>query len=198
MDRRITLAFVAILILLGGYIWYAFLRADAPPQTPVTPAPTPISFLQLKTDQVNAIQVRDVKTNQTTRVVRDGDKWKMEQPAQGEAFFSRVGSFVALFNRVNADRKIETPGDLAAFGLNPPQYELRLEMQDGSALTIQLGDQNPDGNYFYARKNDDAAVYLINSSLGEKIKEFVTLPPYIPTPTAPPAPSETPESTPTP
>jgi hypothetical protein len=193
MDRRITLAFIAILLILGGYIWYTFLRSDAPPLTPATPAPTAILFLSLDPNKVQAVEVRDVKNNEGTRVVRDGANWKMEQPKQGEADATRIDDLLFAFGSLEANRKLAAPGDLVGYGLNPPQYQLNLSLQDGSALTIQIGNENPDGAHLYAMKNGDASVYLIDSSHRKQIEEFVTLPPYTPTPSPTPAPSETPE-----
>jgi len=194
MDRRITFSLVAILVLLGGYIWYTFLRADAPPLTPVTPTAAPILFLDLDESKIQAVQVRDLKSNQTTRVVRDGDKWNMEQPAQGRAFLGPVNSLIFALSRVDVDRKLATPGDLAGYGLNPAKYQVDLTMQDGTAITVLVGAENPDGDYSYAMKNGDAAVYLIDFSLAQQIAEFVTKPPYTPTP----EPTQAPEATPTP
>lgn len=186
MDRRITIALLVVLAVLGGYIWYTFLRADAPPITPVTPAPTPLAVLKFDDAHVTALQVRDVKNNQTTRVVRSGDVWKMEQPAQGDAFTPRVERILFDLAALNAERKIQAPSDLAAYGLNPPSYQVQVTLQDGSTYTLVLGNQNPDQNYWYAKKDSDAAVYLINASIGDDIQEFVTKPPYTPTP--PPTP----------
>ncbi len=196
MDRRITIGVVVLFALLGGYIWYTFLRQDAPPVTPQTPEPTAILFLNFEFDKAQTLQVRDVKNNQTTRVVRDGDKWKMEQPAQGEAFLSRVDDLVFNLARVTATRKLNPQADLAQFGLNPAQYETIVTLQDGTTFTILLGNENPEGSAFYASKNGDAGVYLIDTSVGETIREFVTMPPYTPTPTATPGPTETPAAAP--
>ncbi len=192
MDRRITIILVVVLAVLGGYIWYAFLREDAPPIEPVTPAPTPIAVLEFDDSQAMALQVRDVKNNQTTRVVREGDAWKMEQPAQGQAFAPPIERLLFALAALKAERKIASPTDLAAYGLNPPAYQVQVTMQDGSGYTLALGNQNPDKSYFYAMKNSDAAVYLITASIGEDIQALVTSPPYTPTPALMPQATPTP------
>jgi hypothetical protein len=200
MNRRITIGLLVVLAALGGYIWYMFGRPDAPPVTPVTPQPTPIAFLNFNDSQATALQVQDVKTKQLTRVVRDGAGWKMEQPAQGPANAPPVENLLFDLAHLNADRKIESPGDLAEYGLNPPAYEITLTLQDGSTRAFQMGNQNPDKNFWYVMQSGDAAVYLIRSTVGDDIQSFITQPPYTPTPlpTDTVTPTPLPGATPTP
>lgn len=195
MDRRISLVFVVILLVLGGYIWYTFLRSDAPPLTPSTPEPTPILFLSVDQNKVQAVEVKDVKNNQSTRVVRDGANWKMEQPKQGQADSTRIEDLLFDFASLTADRKLDSPGDLAGYGLNPPQYQVNLSLQEGSAVMVQVGSENPGATLLYVMKNGDPSVYLVDSSHDKKIQEFVTMPPYTPTPSPTPMPSATPQPT---
>ncbi|HZQ08781.1 MAG TPA: DUF4340 domain-containing protein [Anaerolineae bacterium] len=210
MDRRITLILVVILVLLGGYIWFNFMREGAAPTPPETPEPTPLAFLSVPEDKVTNVQVRDVKNNKVTQISRNGDKWNMEQPAQGEAYQQNVDDFLFELANITAERKIDNPSDLAGFGLNPPAYELKVTQQDGQSWTVQLGTQNPDKSYYYALKNGDSSVYLVNTSVGEAIENFVNAPPFTPTPsptvgesptpstTEPPTPSAVPSSAATP
>ena len=192
MDRRITIALLVVLAVLVGYIWYTSSRGDVSSTATVTPEPTPLAVFNFDAAQVTALQVQDVKKNLVTRVVRNGDAWKMEQPKQGDAFKPPIERVLFDLAALNAERKIETPGDLAAFGLNPPAYQVQATMQDGSTHTLALGNPNPDKNYFYAMKDSDAAVYLINASIGQSIQDLVTTPPYTPTPLPTPAPETTP------
>jgi hypothetical protein len=152
----------------------------------------------LERAKVTAVQVRDVKNNTITRVVREGELWKMEQPAQGEAFGSRVDELLFNVAQSNADRNLGAQSDLVQFGLNPPAYELQVTQEGTNPVTVLLGNKNPDGNSYYALKDGDGAVYLVGTWIGQKIEEFVTMPPYTPTPTATPAPTETPAATPSP
>ncbi len=182
MDRRITLVLVIILVVLGGYSWFNFMRECAQPTTPMTPMPTPLAFLSVPQDKVTTVQVRDVKNNKVTQITRSGDKWNMEQPVQGEAYQPNVDDFLFELANVTAERKIDNPSDLASFGLNPPAYEVKVTQQDGQTLAVELGTQNPDKTFFYAQKNGDASVYLVSLPVGEAIQNFVNMPPFTPTP----------------
>lgn len=190
MDRRITIVLVVILLALGGYIWYTFVRADAPPVNPPTPQATAIPFATLAETDVTAIEVRDVKNNKATRVVRNGTAWKMEQPAQGEAFIDRVEEFLLDVTRISAPRTVNNPGELAAYGLNPPVYTVDLTLKDGTTTRFELGNPNPDKSYNYIRKANEPTIYLIDTTVADTIRGFVSEPPFTPTPE--------PTSTPTP
>lgn len=199
MDRRITIGVVVVLLLLSGYVWYTFLRADAPPTTPTgTPAPTAILFSQVDQSKVQAIEVKDLKNNVVTQLTRSGDTWTMNQPKQGGSDTDRIDQLLLQLAHTTATRKLDAPGDLTQFGLNPPLYQAKLTYQDGSALTINLGTKNTDSSAFYAVKDGDTAVYLIEAAVGTGIQQFVTTPPYTPTPTETPAATEPPAETETP
>lgn len=199
MDRRVTIALVAILVVLGGYIYWTQLREGADTGAPITPQPTRVGVIQFDTDAVTRVEVKD-KNAKTTRVVKQGDTWTMETPAQGPANPSRVDGFLFQLSNLDASRSLPNPGDLASFSLATPSYTVTLALKDGTEYVIKLGDQNPDKSQYYALKGTDTTVYLIPSNVGEAIKDFVEMPPYTPTPTNTSQPTETPtvSETPTP
>jgi hypothetical protein len=199
MDRRVTVVVVILFLALGGYVWWTFLRADAPPVAAVTPEPTPIPFLNLTPDDVTAVEIRDVKANQVVRVARSGEEWQMESPKQGPADSNRVSSLLFQLASIDATRELQDVTDLAQYGLNPPLHELRVTLEDGSTQVVQLGEENPDQTSVYATKPGATSVFLIRASTGEAVAEFVTTPPFTPTPTATAEPTGTPApTTPTP
>lgn len=191
MDRRVTLFLVVVFLALVGYIWWNFLGRESSGGEAVTPLPTLIPFLNYEVEQVQAVEVREVKQNQVTRVVRVGDGWQMQAPQQGPADASRVRGFVFQVARVDAHRVLSDISDLATFGLNPPSYQVTLTTGDNVQRIIQIGDANPDKAYVYALRSGDPKVYLIPASVGEAVRDFVTMPPYTPTPTATPLPTPT-------
>lgn len=198
MDRRITIALVVVLVLLGGYIWYTFLREDAPPSSPPTPEPEAILFFSADPNQIQRVKVENLASGETTIIVRDGEGWRMEEPAQGEAYFVRVDGLVFDLSRIQVDRKLNTPGDLTAFGLNPAKFKATVTLADGTETNLLIGNENPDQNYAYALKEGDPAVYLVDFSLRDDLEEFVTAPPFTPTPSPTPEPIGTRVPSPTP
>lgn len=198
MDRRITIALVVVLALLGAYIWYTFLRADAPPLASATPEPEEFLFYDVDPNQIQKVQLENIAQGETVILVRDGDGWRMEAPVQGEAYFLRVDGLVFDLSRIAVDRKLDTPGDLSSYGLNPAQFQVTITLQDGTVSTLLIGNENPDQNYAYAIKNGDPAVYLVDFSLRDDVIDLISSPPYTPTPSPTPEPIGTPVPTPTP
>jgi hypothetical protein len=195
MDRRFTIALVAALFVLGGYIWYMFLRADAPPVNAPTPEPTPLAFLTVSPQGIRGIEVVENETGRRLRLVKANDQWQMEAPARGEAYAPQVESLVFQLGLIRSDRKLTSPASLADYGLAPARYEIRLELEDAGVQAVQLGGQNPDKNYYYAIKAGDDAVYLISSAVGDAIVDILAMPPFTRTPTVVLAPTLTPEPT---
>jgi len=201
MDRRITIVLVVIVALLGGYVWYTFLRADAPPLVQPTPQATAIPFANFDDDELTSIQVHNLKSNQTTRVVRNGAVWKMEQPKEGEAFQPQVNGVAYQVSVIEPDRQFAAAGDLGEYGLNPAAYAVDLALANGSKIHFDIGKQNPNETGYYAKKADDPLIYLLSGPLVSELIKFVDLPPYTPTPTVTPTTVGTPTrpaTTPTP
>lgn len=191
MDRRVTLALVVILALLGGYIWYTFLREGAPPVTAQTPVPTTLPVLSFQPDQVTGLEVDDLQNKTTIQLTHAGDKWTMQSPAQGDADETRIGTFLFDLSDVTAHKGFPNASNLKDYGLSPASYQVKVTLQSGSPLTIQIGAQNPDKNNYYALKSGDSTVYLIPSTVGDSVKEFSAQPPYTPTATETPGPTDT-------
>lgn len=165
-----------------------FLREDAPSLLPPTPEPEAVLLFRADPDHIQRVQVQDLAGGETTIVVRDGDRWRMQEPKQGEAYFVRVDGLVFDLARIEVDRKLDAPGDPGAFGLNPAKLKTTITLADGSETTLLLGNENPDQNYVYAIKEGDPAVYLVDFSLRDDLEEFLVSPPYTPTPSPTPQP----------
>lgn len=184
MDRKVTLGLLVVLLVLGGYIWYNFWRADAPPVTPTTPEPTAILFVELIEDDVTALQVAGQPGQSVVHVTRAGDSWVMDQPLQGPADGSRVNELLFQISRITAERQLAPPSDLAAFGLKPPAAQVTVTLKDGKSSVLQLGRKNPDETSYYMLKSGDTNLYLVRAAVGDTILDLLKSPPYTPTPTA--------------
>ena len=195
MNRMYTIILVAVLVLLGGYIFYTQNQSPTSASASTTPSPTPVPVLSFLSDNVAKFQVRDLKNNQTTLVTRQGDQWHMEQPQNSDTSKPKIEGLLIQLAQLEAQRAIPNASDLAPYGLASPAFEARATMKDNSEYVLLVGDQNPDKTYYYMNKPGDTTVFLVRSGAGDTIKEFVTQPPYPPTATPTPLPTLTPNAT---
>ncbi len=85
---------------------------------------------------------------------------------------------VMMFNalvKINSDNEVgEFSGsDLAQFGLDAPQTTVDYTTKKGNS-TLYIGNETPDGNYFYIKKADSDMVYTMGKMTGERIMQDIT------------------------
>lgn len=89
------------------------------------------------------------------RLLRSGEEWSLSPPG-GEASAAAVEG---LLERLSGMRVRSTlpadPGALAARGLDPPAVRLTVTLQDGSAMTLDLGDESSFDRTRFARRGGE-------------------------------------------
>ena len=67
-----------------------------------------------------------------------------------------VSDFLSFFKNLNFTRVVEeSPKDLTPFGLNTPDLQIILSMDNGETKGVRVGDDHPMGNKVYlARLNE--------------------------------------------
>jgi hypothetical protein len=179
---RVTAALLAVLIILGGAVYYS--SKSPAPETGA--APTTVAVM--KFTATDAVKLVIAGTDKTTELEKKGDAWGIVRPAPQPADSSRVESWVDQIANLSAERSIDDVTDLASYGLASPRLNVEVDMQDGKLVKVQFGDKTPDGGAYYVRLPDDGAraksVYLIGSPLGDDLTSALTKPPVaVPTPT---------------
>ncbi|MBN1296904.1 DUF4340 domain-containing protein [bacterium] len=91
--------------------------------------------------------------------------WKLVEPVCAEGNQDTIGSLAADLAVIAHERVIEEqPSDRTPYGLDIPAFVIDIESLKGNAR-IQLGDENPAGNAFYASIGTDPAIILINNGI---------------------------------
>lgn len=97
-------------------------------------------------------------------VKKDEDSWLN---ASDESFPVAVSNIDTINNNISSvtySRKIENSEEnLSEYGLDTPEVEARITMEDGTETRILFGIQAPFDEGYYAMVNDDPAIYLVNS-----------------------------------
>ena len=106
----------ALLVVLGGTVWYF----NKHPKAPDTPATTTPKILAIPEDQITDIRI--AKTGQDPIDLKNpAGKWVIAEPKQMPADQDTVKSITGSLVTFNADRLIDDkPADLNSFGLATP------------------------------------------------------------------------------
>jgi len=194
MRFRNTLILVAILALLGGYVYLTEIRKEER-----KPADEQGKVLfDLNPADIMTVTVRKVQENveKLARVRREeGKPWQIEQPVQEPAYETTVNSLVESLAKLEATRQLEaTPADLGIYGLRESPLEITITLRDGKEHVVLAGDMNPTKTGYFVQVRGDPAVYLVWTSPIVDLEGWLEEPPTIPTPTPSPAPTATPTS----
>ncbi len=84
---------------------------------------------------------------------------------------SDVKLLASTLQSLSATRKLESGEDLASYGLAEPANTVTAVDADGGELTILLGSEASNGDYYAMRDGDDT-VYTITNSLAQLLKDL--------------------------
>lgn len=201
MSYKTTLILLAILVVVGGGVYWQDIRPG-----PKKEAPKATQILSFDAKDINSLEV--TYNNKTTELHKEGDsKWQLTKPENADADYWSVEGMISRLGNLSANRALTgTVGDLATYGLDHPIIEAKVGTTQGKQDTLTVGDKSPDGTAYYVKRNDSDTIFLVSTSLISDVQKLVTNPPKaIPTPTpapATPAPSAAtpapPATTPTP
>lgn len=172
MKLRQSLFLLVVLIILAGL--YAALQYRREHQAAqVESAKQLFSFSPSDIQRLSIKRIGEVSAV-AERVSQD--TWRIVEPNATIAPFHLMWNRVAthLAGLANEHTVMESPSDLAAYGLDAPALELNASLTDGSDLRIIFGDLEPTGRYRYTRLGDGPmflvrkeAFFELDRSLGD-------------------------------
>ena len=138
------------------------------------------SILSFETSDVSRLEVTDpdvATTIERRPDAADGiDRWQITAPLQDSADADAISS---LLTRLRSDQAAAYPTDapteeqLAAYGLDSPQIEVRVWTADDSVLTLQIGAESEDPAGRFGRRLGSDAVFVVPESLVDALPEDV-------------------------
>jgi Domain of unknown function (DUF4340) len=201
MSPRVTLGLLAVLLALGGYVYFSDSPGQAsPPAAKDKPADPQLEVLQF--DDRNTQRLTVEKGGQRTVVEKDANgNWTL-QPSGEPADRSRLNGILLRLSGLRATRRFAESPDLADYGLAAPETSVTVTQADGSEYRIEFGARAPAEAGVYARRDAEPAVFLVSAAILQDVERLISEPPLQPTPTPAPTPTvggETePTATPTP
>ncbi|MFH1191960.1 MAG: DUF4340 domain-containing protein [bacterium] len=143
-----------VVYLSRGYVGYYFDKEEW----------RDLTIYDFDTEKVNklALKYRDVANNAAMK--KDGEIWKMDDASAKEANKDKVSSVLNALAKLKADDIIygKTPKE-AGFGT--AALVVRLELEDGGKRNLIIGGKSEnDGNSYYAKREEDDTIFVINKS----------------------------------
>jgi hypothetical protein len=125
--------------------------------------------LHFATDDVARISLNG-PDNEVTLAKENEDLWNVTTPSLCRADRYKASSLVSRFETAKMEEIVsESADDLGTYGLDPATYEVSIELAEGGAAHLQIGDEN-NGKY-YARDTGRPLVFLVASSIVDDIKK---------------------------
>lgn len=114
-------------------------------------------------DPKDVEEVAFKRAQDTVRLRRAGDGWKMLEPVRTPGDRSTVDNTLSDFVTVKIDREVAaTPASLGEFGLDKPAMEVTLRLKGRAApVGLVLGAKSPTGAWIYAKRPDAPAVFAV-------------------------------------
>ncbi|MFH2105575.1 MAG: DUF4340 domain-containing protein [Parcubacteria group bacterium] len=127
------------------------------------------TFNVIDFDKAQVKEITFEQTDKKTRVVKEGEGWKIVEPITYQARAGKIDETLDSINELEATQEI-TEGDLAEYGLDKPIIKITLLMQDDSQQEILLGDKSPQETSIYVKASTSDSVYLVNTLIETKLK----------------------------
>lgn len=152
---------VAVLVVLGGAIWYSNKKQAT--SAAKTPATTETKILSIPEDQIQDVKIQHANGD-TVEMSRASGKWRLVQPKELGADPDASSSLVSALTSVTADKTIEDKAtDFAPYGLTHPTLNVTIGRKDGKTNEILIGDDTPNNSGAYARLPNDPHIYTVFS-----------------------------------
>jgi hypothetical protein len=149
---------VAVLVVLGGLLWWTNKHPSATAASKTPAAPKLIS--------VDAKQIEGIKLAKTgsdpIELVKLADNWTIAKPTPMPADQDAVSMLTGSLATLNADRLIDDhPASLNEFGLTNPATEVDVTLKGGKTMKLLLGSDTPAATGTYAKLEGDPKVYTL-------------------------------------
>lgn len=174
----LLLSLLVVLALLGLMIFLMvrFQSGEEQEEQTVGSSQEETVLMQVAADAINTLSIENPSDSFT--LVNEGDGFVVEGLEDVSVSSLNVNNLVDLFAPLTAQRQLLsaeelTVGDsgeqLMQYGLDNPEYIIRIVTTDGAELTLELGNSALDGSSVYALY--EGGVYLISDDILDSVSK---------------------------
>jgi hypothetical protein len=162
--RRLIPYVVVFLILAGTYVGLRWHQAKQ--ETRERQAKQVFTY---KDAEITALTLKRGK--EEVQLNRQDAVWEMTKPLKAKTDPDTVGNLVKALAGLKKERDLG-PGEVKTFGLGEAGLSISFTAK-GEQHRVVLGESVPGGRGYYARKDDDPAVFVINTGARESLNQQV-------------------------
>src|SRR5215813_7098811 len=156
-----TAALFLLLVVLGGYVYFAEYRGKEQRQKQEEAKK---KLFQVEDKDITELSL--IYPDKTISGVKKGDrKWEFTSPAGVEPDSDEWEQLASNIPKIEREDTVaQNAQDLAPFGLKEPAVKLSAKTKNGKMLEVLFGSENPKKSYNYAKLADNGDVFLTGSN----------------------------------
>ncbi len=172
MKPRTTIILAVILILLGGFYYIYDVKMAGKKEEKKSQEDRVLPF-----EGKTAAGLTIKKGKETLTFEKAEGSWRMTAPENKLASSTSLEGLVGILRDTKREKVLEEkPGDLAPFGLKPPEVEIIVKASEKAGeqpkdFTLLLGSRTPSGSSYYAQVAGKPAILLIPSVLSTELEK---------------------------
>lgn len=179
--KQILIVGIIVVVFGLGVIALAYIFPDPNRSDPdVSASPTtsagPVYYI-IQEDGNDLSSIENIYPDGTTMLIeynRDSEGKLTYAVTPDSEFFaydtSKFRSMMFTLTSLTGIQKIEEdPEDLSLYGLDQPQFTMKLSFNSGKKITLSVGDATPVDANFYVMTDDTNTVYTVGNYLGNLI-----------------------------
>lgn len=158
----LTFLLLALAVLCGVYFWYSNKAKNKEEEEEDTPQ---IDVMDIDTEQIKSMHY--VREDADIILIKKDDVWISESEPDRPIKQTNVTNILNAIKSIKAYQVVaESPDNLADFGLEKPVAILEVNLNDGSTVTVKIGNEVIHSMGYYGMVNDDGKVYQMSKDLG--------------------------------
>jgi len=174
-------ALIAILLILGGYLYLTSMPVPPPKEDPQ------LFVWLIEMEEIQHIVINLPREGKSQSFIKEEDRsWHFDDAERSPVDMQRWGGGIPLLlsgpstNRLISANTSEEK--LIEFGLMEPLMEVTLTLENDEVLAIKVGDNTPNSTNHYVQAPGSTDVALVDYTWYNEIARLVREPPYISTP----------------
>jgi hypothetical protein len=186
MSWRTTTILFALLLIVGGYVYWQN-QQDAAPEPELSPVAEVAESVGLVTgaalEDVRRLEVSRREDGLAVSYTRDAEGvWSQTVPTMTQVISQTMEFAAGNLVTITSRRSLPAAANpLAAYGLEDPSYQIVLALLDVDGRLIRhtfyLGDTLATGDGRYVQKQGDARIHIVAGYVFDPVIELLDTPP---------------------